>query len=309
MSKHINKLQKRLNQLLDITEQATPLWGMMTPQHMIEHLGMIIYGTAHGKGQKLVIPDEEAAKWKQRFFSSYYPFPRNIPMAGTQNQPPSLNELRYVSLDEAKDKLSSAVGLFLNNTAEDPSLGAIHGYFGPLTGEEWLAFHIKHVEHHLMQFDLMPHDEKIPVLEKLLHKVKKYVEVEAQAKFGQMNAHQMVEHLGLVFLLSTGKFDVKYEGTVDQAEKYRAQFAASDQPWIDVFPIFAFGPPKLPRHDTIESSKAALFKTFQNYLTFCEDQPEAIVPHYYLGDLSVDQWRQVHVKHVRHHLRQFGVEV
>ena len=128
----------------------------------------------------------------------------------------------------------------------------MHGYFGDLTMEEWTAFHIKHLEHHLMQFGALPYDEKIPQLEKLLYKVTSKIPADAPAKWGKMNVHQMIEHLGLVFVLSTGKFDLPYKGTEADAKKYLEGFQASDNPWREVFPATSFGDPKPPRNATIE---------------------------------------------------------
>jgi len=309
MQNLLDKLQKRTGQLIQLEEKTTPQWGLMTPQHMIEHIGMIVYGTAHGKGQSLVIPEEEATKWKSRFFSSYYPFPRNVRMAGTQDKPVALGELRYGSMSEAKEKFQGAVQLFTKNLSDNPDLGAVHGYFGHLSGEEWLAFHVKHMEHHLMQFGQLDFDAKIPELEKLIYKLNKSATAETPSKFGKMNAHQMIEHLGMVFLLSTGKFDFPYKGTEEDAQAYQEKFAESDNPFVDVFPQTSFGDPRPPRNEDIEDSKKELAKTFSRYLAYCDEHPEAVHPHYQLGNISVDQWRQVHVKHVQHHMRQFGMDV
>jgi len=309
MQNLLSKLKKRTDQLLQLEEHITPHWGIMTPHHMIEHLGMIVYGTAQGKGQSLVIPEEESVKWKNRFFSSYYPFPRNIPMAGTQKKLVTQRDLRYSSIEEAKEKLKGAVHLFSKKMAEDPNLGAVHGYFGHLTGEEWLAFHIKHMEHHLMQFGQIDFDDKIPAMEKMLYELNKNVTKDTPSKFGKMDAHQMIEHVGMVFLLSTGKFDFPYKGTEEDAQTYQGNFVKSDRPWEDVFPQASFGDPRPPRHEKIEDSKRELRKTFSRYLTYCEEHPDAIHPHFYLGNITIDMWRQVHVKHLEHHMRQFGFDV
>jgi len=127
-------------------------------------------------------------------------------MAGTQDKPVALGELRYGSMSEAKEKFQGAVQLFTKNLSDNPDLGAVHGYFGHLSGEEWLAFHVK-------------------------------------------------------------------------------------------------------RNEDIQDSKKELAKTFSRYLAYCDEHPEAVHPHYQLGNISVDQWRQVHVKHVQHHMRQFGMDV
>ena len=309
MNPLITKLQERVKLFDSLQEADKGQWGIMTPQHMVEHLGMLIYETSIGKGiASLVIPEDQVAKMKGRFFSAYYPIPKNVKMPGTQDEPTVLFPLRYASLEEAKEKLNGAVTNFLAQYESHPEQVSLHGYFGELTMEEWLAFHIKHMEHHLMQFGVLPAaDEKITQLEKLLYKVYTKVSADATAKWGKMNAHQMIEHLGLVFVLSTGKFDLPYKGTTEDAAKYWAAFQEAPAPWKTVFPATSFGEPKPPRAATIEASKAGLQKTFQKYLAYCEANPSAVNSHFFLGNLTVDQWRQVHVKHLEHHLRQFGV--
>ena len=309
MSSLVTKLQERLKLIDTIQAENQGQWGIMTPQHMVEHVGGLIYTTSMGKGSaKLALPEDQAAKMKSRFFSAYYPFPKSVKMPGTQDQPTALFPLRYASLEEAKEKLQGAGINFLSQHESNPDQTSLHGYFGELTMDEWLAFHIKHLDHHLMQFGLLPAaDEKITQLEKLLYKVYTKVDVDAPATWGKMNAHQMVEHIGLVFVLSTGKFDLPYKGTAEDATKYWKEFEAAPAPWQTVFPTTSFGDPKPPRAATIEASKVGLQKTFQKYLAYCEENPTAINSHFFLGNLTVDQWRQVHVKHVEHHLRQFGV--
>lgn len=310
MNPLIQKFQERVQLLDTITPETKRGWGVMSPQNMIEHLGGLIYATAKGKtGMSLAMPPEKAAQMKARFFTSHYPFPRGVKMPGTADKAPTAPPLRYGSFEEALGKLKAASQSFIQQYQEHPEKASMHGYFGDLTNEEWLAFHIKHLEHHLIQFGALPYDEKIPQLEKLIYKIGKQVQADTPAQWGKMNAHQMIEHLGLVFVLSTGKFKLKYEGTEEEANGYRDGFAASENPWRDVFPTTSFGDPKPTRNATIKESKAALQKTFKKYLAYCEANPEGINSHHFLGNLTVDQWRQVHVKHLQHHARQFGMEV
>lgn len=310
MDSLVQKFQERL-QLIDTVQADTKgHWGVMSAQNMVEHLGGLIYATAKGKtGMQLMLPPEQAAKSKGRFFSSYYPFPKNVTMPGSEDKQKAAPPHRYTSIGEAKDKLKTASQLFLQHYQDHPQQASMHGYFGDLTNEEWLAFHVKHVEHHLIQFGALPYDEKIPQLEKLLYKISSKIQADTPAQWGKMNAHQMIEHLGLVFVLSTGKFDLPYKGTEEDAQRYWKDFQASDNPWKDVFPTTSFGDPKPPRKATIEESKAGLRKTYQKYLAYCEANPTAVNSHFFLGNLSVDQWREVHVKHLLHHARQFGMEV
>lgn len=305
----IQKLKDRIALLDQIQSDDQRLWGVMHPQNIIEHLGGIMLMTAKGIDMPAVFSGEKAAIAKARFFGSYYPFPRNVKMPGTQDQPTSAPTYRFDNRAEADTKLQKALDIFLHHLNENPDQTSIHGYFGDMTQAEWLDFHIKHTEHHLQQFGVLHRDEKIPVIEKLLYKISRDIQSDTPAQWGQMNAHQMIEHLGMVFALSTDK--INFPQTVDKeaSKKYWDGFIQSDNPWKEVFPSKEFGDPRPPRKPTIEDSKVALQKTFKNYLSYCEDNPDAIQPHFFLGQLTVDQWRQVHVKHLQHHARQFGMDV
>jgi len=308
MNPLVQKLQDRIQLLDNIQADDKGHWGVMTPQNMIEHLGGLFHGSANGTGMTLMLPPEQAAKMKARFFGAYYPFPRNVKMPGEQESPATAPSLRYTSFEEAKEKCKAAVENFLTQHKTNPTQTTMHGYFGDLTMEEWVPFHLKHVEHHLMQFGALPAaDEKINELEKLLYKASSQVTVDTPAKWGTLNAQQMIEHLGLIFLLSTGRFGLKYKGTPEDAQRYWDSFQASGAPWRNVFPQTSFGKAKPPRNETMEGSKAQLQQTFQNYLAYCEANPDSVNAHSFLGNLTIDQWRQVHIKHLQHHLMQFGI--
>jgi len=305
----IQKLQERLQLLEQVQSDDQRLWGVMSPQNVIEHLGGVFYGTAQGKKGKVLLPPEAVVKFKTQFFSSYYPFPKNVKMPGTQDQPTEAPPLRYETIEEARGKLNSAVLFYLKRLQEQPTQTTTHGYFGDLTMEEWLPFHIKHVEHHLMQYDVLPRDEKIPELEKLLYKIEKHLQTDTPAQWGKMDAHHMVEHLGVVFSLSTWKDFFPYKGTEEDAKRYWEGFSKSENPWKEVFPVVESAEPKPTRKANLAGAKVHLKKSFQKYLAYCEANPDAVNPQFYLGNLTVDQWRQVHVKHLKHHMRQFGMEV
>ena len=309
MNPLIEKLQSRLNLYPSLTSDSKGKWGVMSAQNMVEHLGGVFYATAKGINGKVFLAPDVSAKAKARFFSSYYPFPKGVKMAGTEDQPTVAPPLRYSSLEEATEKLNGAVQFFIKQYQEQPELTSTHGYFGDLTLQEWLSFHIKHVEHHAMQFGLLPRDERIPEIEKLLFKVKTKIDADSPAQWGKMNAHQMIEHLGVTFVFSTGKFDIPYKGTDEDAKRNWEGFEKSDNPWKEVFPWINIGEPRPPRKATLDESKKSLFKSFYYYLEYSETNPQAIHPHLAMGNLTVDQWRSVHVKHLQHHLRQFGIEV
>jgi len=58
--------------------------------------------------------------------------------------------------------------------------------------------------------------------------------------------------------------------------------------------------PLLKREGTLEDLRRALDRTKETDL-----RPSG--PHPYFGALTSDEWKRLHVKHIAHHLRQFGV--
>ena len=104
-------------------------------------------------------------------------------------------------------------------------------------------------------------------------------------------------------------FNMPYKGSEEQAQKIWTAFEKSDNPWIEVFPNINIGDPRPPRKETIEESKVEMRKSFVKYMNYCENNPDGINPHLTLGNLDVEQWRKVHVKHLRHHGRQFGLDL
>jgi hypothetical protein len=147
-------------------------------------------------------------------------------------------------------------------------------------------------------------------IQKRLQLVYKELTDDKKALWGEMNAHQCVEHLSLVLYYSTGKFNVPFKGDLAAATAMWEPFAKADMPWRTVLPQrkFTKEPPKL-RTATIEEAKKALNKAFIKYTHYCKENPNAITPHGFLGNISTAQWLLVHVKHLKHHLAQFGIEV
>ena len=306
MKEELGRLQSTIELIDKINEESERQWGLMTPQHMIEHLGGILYMTSKGIDMPEALKGDQAQKAKNRFFSSFLPFEKSVPLPGVEG---ALPKLKYDSLDEAKDKTKKALSTFISIVKSEPERQVIHSYFGPMTLNEWAVFHRLHIEHHLMQFGQLKRDENIKVLEKLLYKISTKITADTPAEWGRMNAHQMIEHLGGTLLFSTGMFNMPYKGSEEQAQKIWTAFEKSDNPWIEVFPNINIGDPRPPRKETIEESKVEMRKSFVKYMNYCENNPDGINPHLTLGNLDVEQWRKVHVKHLRHHGRQFGLDL
>ena len=128
-----------------------PLWGKMTPQHMVEHL-ILAMQMSNGKLKLECINPPEKIPTLKRFLMSSRPMPKLFvnPFIGEDLRP-----LENSSLEEAMAKLKNEVNdyeLFFEN---NPGVKPVNVTFGELDEEEWNFFHKKHFTHHLSQFGLL----------------------------------------------------------------------------------------------------------------------------------------------------------
>ncbi|MFT6053327.1 MAG: oxepin-CoA hydrolase/3-oxo-5,6-dehydrosuberyl-CoA semialdehyde dehydrogenase [Roseivirga sp.] len=138
--------------LKDLTPSTQPSWGIMTPQHMLEHL-IVTYKLSIGRIKISVISKEEDRERLKEYLMKDSPMRRNVTLPTGKGK---LQPLRFAGLDEAKEKFIIETESFLKFTAEQPEFMFDHPYGGPMTAQEWLLFHRKHVKHHFIQFGLIP---------------------------------------------------------------------------------------------------------------------------------------------------------
>jgi hypothetical protein len=126
-----------------------PEWGIMTAQHMVEHLS---YGMrfCNGKAEiALNTPPEQLENFR-RFLFSDKDFPINYPAPYVSGLP----ELRFASLAEAIEVLLTEVEDYHSYFAVNPDETPMNPAFGRLNREEWEHFHAKHFDHHFRQFGI-----------------------------------------------------------------------------------------------------------------------------------------------------------
>ena len=313
MATAIDNIKKYLQQIdKELTSEHTPNWGLMSAQHMVEHLSQLFLLSTGKWGKEFKGEAAKAAKMKANFFSVRYPFPKSIAMPGAKKG--ELPKLSCDNLDAAKALLKESAQKYTAHYATNPADEALHPYFGMLSYADWNNFHDRHIHHHLMQFGLLPEpltpemESHLTQIGQKLQTVYKEVTPDLKAKWGRMNAHQMVEHLALIFIYSTGKFGVPFKGDEAAAKKLWIPFTKTANPIKTVIPQSNIaGDPKPVRNETMEGSKRALKKAFAKYQHYCKENPDAITPHGHLGNITTAQWIFVHFKHVDHHLAQFGV--
>jgi hypothetical protein len=138
--------------LAQLKTEKTPTWGVMTAQHMVEHLGITIKISNGKKAVQLVTPIEQL-EIKRTFLFGQMPFPKNVKMFGVLT---GLIALKFQDLEVAKEALYNEIQDFITYFEGNDGLKPMHPVFGELTKAEWVLFHEKHFNHHFLQFGLLP---------------------------------------------------------------------------------------------------------------------------------------------------------
>ncbi|WP_460219870.1 phenylacetic acid degradation bifunctional protein PaaZ [Psychroserpens sp. MEBiC05023] len=139
--------------LSTLTESMKPKWGIMTPQHMIEHLEYT-YKIAAGEIQDFEIstPDKILEKVKNSLYD-YRKFPHNSQFPLLEKD--TLDTLRYDNLATAIEQFKAQRETYLNYFKENPEDLLRNMVFGELNRYEWYLLERKHLNHHFEQFGLI----------------------------------------------------------------------------------------------------------------------------------------------------------
>lgn len=135
-----------------ISGEEQPAWGMMSVQHMLEHL-VLPLNFAIGTFKVPVFTPEEKLPRQREFLVSVFGLPKNFhaPFLPPGQNPP----LMTATLEEAKTFLKLTIQRFLDTVADPGFSTETHPIFGSLNREEWMIFQYKHFQHHFLQFGLL----------------------------------------------------------------------------------------------------------------------------------------------------------
>ena len=146
----LEKIQECLN---DLTDESKPQWGILTPQHMVEHLEYS-YSISSGEIQdfKISTPENILEKVQETLYN-FEPMPHdfNFPLY----KKGKLEELKHENLETAKLKLLEAREKYLLFFKENPTAKTKNVVFGELEKFEWYLLERKHLNHHFSQFGLL----------------------------------------------------------------------------------------------------------------------------------------------------------
>ncbi|HSW54396.1 MAG TPA: hypothetical protein VLH59_04840 [Ignavibacteriaceae bacterium] len=141
------EMEKLLSQL---TPDQKPLWGKMTPQHMVEHLYKAVQSSINEISLN-VYTEERKIPVLKKLFLGERPLPKEFmnPAIGAE-----LMQLEFKDLNKAINELRNVMQRYEQFFIDNPSIKTAHPIFGHLIKEEWDNFHRKHFKHHLSQFGI-----------------------------------------------------------------------------------------------------------------------------------------------------------
>ena len=137
--------------LRTLDQNQRPVWGKMTPQHLVEHL-VGSWRISNGRARVKCIFEGEELEKRRAFIFSDVPYAKNItnPVMGD-----GLLPLRKTNLEAAIVQLEDEMNAFFEYFDKNPNVFETHPVFGELDYNGWLEFQHKHTSHHLSQYQLV----------------------------------------------------------------------------------------------------------------------------------------------------------
>ena len=137
--------------LLDQVKQGSEAnFGLMTAQHMVEHLTYVMKSSIKRYGEPPAEPVERHQKFKQ--FIANGAVLKHRPSDKTKDDLP---ELKYESIEEAKPHVAEAIDRFYNFFEANPEFKPYSPFMGELSFDEIEHFHYMHFRYHLWQFGVL----------------------------------------------------------------------------------------------------------------------------------------------------------
>ncbi|MBU2922842.1 phenylacetic acid degradation bifunctional protein PaaZ [Winogradskyella psychrotolerans] len=150
----VEMTEDKINTCLSaLKEDMKPKWGIMTPQHMVEHLEYT-YKIASGEIQDFEIATPEKILDKvHNSLWNYDKFPKNSQFP--QLEKDTLEPLNHPDLATAIEKFKAQREKYLEFFKENPDAKLKNLVFGELNKYESYLLERKHLNHHFEQFGLL----------------------------------------------------------------------------------------------------------------------------------------------------------
>ena len=151
--------------------------------------------------------------------------------------------------------------------------------------------------------------EKLRFIQEEMFLLLQNITAETKPVWGKMNAQQMLEHVADFFNVSDEKIVFALVTPEEHLPKYK-DFLYSDKEFREntKAPENVLGEEPLPlRKASVEAAKDHLKKSVEEFISYFDTDSEKKTMHPVFGLLNFEEWVLLHYKHVRHHLRQFGL--
>lgn len=135
------------------------------------------------------------------------------------------------------------------------------------------------------------------------------INVDTKGKWGKMNGQQMVEHLTVIFKVSSGRIKLDLVTPAEHLPKYK-EFLMSEKEFREntKAPIQYISDEPLPlKYATMQEALQGLERSINEFFTYFSDETAKNTMHPVFGELNFAEWIQLHHKHAIHHLKQFGL--
>lgn len=142
-------IEKALGKL---SEDSKPAWGMMSAQHMVEHLENQFLIAMEQHPAKLAIPEDKVEKYQESLWN-YRAMPKEFKHPDLNPEAPEA--LKYDSLSSAINALMESYEAYQQYFKERPGKTTLNSMFGYLDKEHWDLLGRKHFHHHFEQFGLI----------------------------------------------------------------------------------------------------------------------------------------------------------
>lgn len=150
MNYSIKDLEQLIHQLKQLDVDTQPAWGIMTPQHMVEHLIVTMKMSNGGFVIPCRTPQEMIPTYKAKILDPAIPMQKGIKAGGVDG----LIDLRLPSLEAAIEKLKLEIEKFHQYFQDNPGILVVNPVIDEIGYEDWVIFHNKHIQHHFTQFGL-----------------------------------------------------------------------------------------------------------------------------------------------------------
>ncbi|MDN5216612.1 phenylacetic acid degradation bifunctional protein PaaZ [Fulvivirgaceae bacterium BMA12] len=127
-------------------------WGLMSAQHMVEHLEYQFKVATNQVPTEIVTPEKYLERYQESIWN-YRPMPREYSHPHLRKG--ETEDLVYSSLQEAIDALMDSYDVYETFFKENPGIKTNNAVFGALDKEHWDLLSRKHTNHHLDQFGLI----------------------------------------------------------------------------------------------------------------------------------------------------------